>query len=99
MQQLDGLKLVGGMLLGWPGSWILCVVAFAAYYGTVDDDGFRQSVGLVIGLVALFLIPVATGATLIMRGRPRLGSGMLLGVTLGSLIGAGVCTSFITVAG
>ena len=96
MQQVDGVAVVGGMFLGWVGSWTLFLGASAAYYGTVGDDRYDEVVGLVIGVVALFLIPVAAGVTLIRRGRGQLGSGLLVGVAIGSLIGAGVCASVMT---
>jgi hypothetical protein len=95
-QQVDGVAVVGGMFFGWLGSWILYLVASAAYYGTVGDDRYDEVIGLVVGVVALFLVPVAAGVALIRRGRGQLGSGLLVGVAIGSLIGAGVCASVVT---
>ena len=93
MQRVHALQVAAGIFLGWLGSWVLYTVAILVMLASFGEDKFDQIAGLVLGIVALFLIPVITGMTLIRRGRGRLGSGMLLGVAIGSLIGAGVCTS------
>jgi hypothetical protein len=47
-----------------------------------------------VAAVALFAIPVGAGAVLILQGRGQIGSGLLLGVAIGSIIGAGVCSTW-----
>ena len=49
-------------------------------------------VDALVGFGALFAMPVCAGVVLILRGRGQLGSGLLLGVAIGSIIGAGVCS-------
>lgn len=93
MQRLHALRVALGIFLGWLGSWALYTVAIILTIAGFGEDGFGETGAVALGVVALFLIPVATGVTLIRRGRSQLGSGMLLGVAIGSLIGAGLCTS------
>ncbi len=91
-------EVIGGAVLGWLGSWLLFAVASIALYSQTGDGG-SQAAQIAVALVALFVIPVAAGAVLIRRGRGQLGSGMLLGVAIGSVVGAGVCTSTLLVGG
>ena len=89
MQRVHALRIA----LGWLGSWALYIVAIFITLASFGETQFYQAAGFVVAVVALFLIPVVTGVALIRRGRSQLGSGMLLGVAIGSLIGAGLCTS------
>ena len=85
-------EVVGGGVLGLMGGWLLFAMAGIILYANGWDlVGTREEV--IVGLVALLIIPVCAGAVLIHRGRRQLGSGMLLGVTIGSIIGAGVCSA------
>jgi hypothetical protein len=47
----------------------------------------------------LVVVPVVAGIVLIRRGRGQLGSGMLIGVAIGSILGAGVCAGYAFVPG
>jgi hypothetical protein len=92
--RVHALQVIAGIFLGWLGSWFLYTLAILVVSAAFGEANKSVAIaGFVLSFVALFLIPVVTGVTLIRRGRSRLGSGMLLGVAIGSLIGAGVCTS------
>jgi hypothetical protein len=87
---INWVDVVGGAVLGLLGSWLTYAVAFMVLYGKLGDHAATW-VDTVVGLGALLAIPVVAGAMLIYRGRGQLGSGLLLGVAVGSIIGAGVC--------
>jgi hypothetical protein len=90
---LKWAEVIGGVFIGLLGSWLLFAIAVSALYSSLGDNGATWIYSLV-GFGALFAIPVCAGAVLIHRGRGQLGSGMLLGVAIGSIIGAGVCSTF-----
>ena len=91
-QRVELLQVLGGVILGWLGGWFLFAVATLVMYTSFGDTG-SQVAGVLVGVATLLVIPAVAGAVLIRRGRGRLGSGLLLGVAIGSLVGAGVCTS------
>ena len=85
---IEWADVVGGAVLGLVGSWLLFAVAILISYESLGDEGMTW-----VAALALFAIPVCAGAVLIRRGRGQLGSGLLLGVVIGSIIGAGVCST------
>lgn len=89
---INPAEVVGGTVIGLLGSWLLFAFAGLALYATLGDHATTW-VDTLVGFTTLFAIPVCAGIVLIRRGRGQLGSGMLLGVAIGSLIGAGLCTS------
>ena len=90
---IEWTDVVGGAVLGLVGSWLLFAVAMLVLYESLGDDATTW-VAALVGFGALFAIPVCAGAVLIRRGRSQLGSGLLLGVAIGSIIGAGVCSTW-----
>ena len=91
-QRVEVLQVLGGVVLGWFGGWFLFALVTLVMYTSYGDTG-TQAAGILVGVATLLVIPVTAGVVLIRRGRSRLGSGLLLGVAIGSLVGAGVCTS------
>jgi hypothetical protein len=89
---IEWTDVVGGAVLGLVGSWGLYAVAMLVLYTSLGDNAAPWVYALV-GVGALFAIPLCAGAVLIRRGRGQLGSGLLLGVAIGSIIGAGVCST------
>ena len=90
---IDWTAVVVGAVLGLVGSWLPFAVAMLALYPSIDDHAMTW-VEALDGFGALFAIPVCAGVVLILRGRGQLGSGLLLGVAIGSIIGAGVCSTW-----
>jgi hypothetical protein len=91
-QRVEVLQVLGGVIFGWLGGWFLFALATLVMYASYGDTG-DQLAQVLVGTATLLVIPVVAGVVLIRRGRERLGSGLLLGVAIGSLVGAGVCTS------
>jgi hypothetical protein len=89
---INPAQVVGGAAIGLVSSWLLFAFAGLIVYATLGDHATTW-VDTLVGFTTLFAIPVCAGIVLIRRCRGQLGSGMLLGVAIGSLIGAGVCTS------
>jgi len=92
--RVEVLQVLGGVILGWLGGWLLFAVATLVMYTSFGDTGAQLTQALV-GVATLLVIPVVAGVVLIRRGRGRLGSGLLLGVAIGSLVGGGVCASVV----
>ena len=86
---IDWTVVVGGAVGGLVGSWGLFAVAILVFYESLGDEATNW-----VAALALFAIPACAGAVLILRGRGQLGSGLLLGVAIGSIIGAGVCSTW-----
>ena len=91
-KRVEVLQVIGGVVLGWLGGWFLFAVVTLVLYASLGDTAPQIS-GTLVGIATLLVVPVVAGVVLIRRGRGRLGSGLLLGVAIGSLVGAGVCTS------
>lgn len=85
--------LVGGLVVGFIACWAFFVVAvFAAYILTGDSAATWVSV---LMWASLAVVPAAFLVTaLVRRRRGQLVAGMLLGLTIGSIVGAGVCTTY-----
>lgn len=86
-------SLVGGIFLGWIASWISFIVVLLTGVADVDSRT-RQTVAFAVGLGA---VPVIALVLLLRRrSRRQFGVGLLLGLAIGSIVGSGVCASWIT---
>lgn len=85
--------LVGGVVVGFIACWLFFAVAvFATYIATGDSTATWVSV---LMWASLAVVPAAfLVAALVRRSRGQLVAGMLLGLTIGSIVGAGVCTTY-----
>jgi hypothetical protein len=85
------LPVVVGAVLGFVATWALFVVAvLVSYARQYDGTG-----GVVLGAVALFGLPAVSALLMIPRSTRHWAAGLLLGVAIGSITGAGVCAGFI----
>ena len=86
------LVVVGGLLLGWLGTWLLFAGVVLVVYVVVGVEG---SIGsqTVVGAVALLVVPMASASALVSSARRTLGHRLLLGVAIGSMVGSGVCAA------
>jgi len=81
--------VLGGAVLGFVTSWLLfAVTVFTMYVGYGDSSTTTQTV---IGVAVLLSIPAVSGALMISRRTRQWGAGLLMGVVIGSLTGAGIC--------
>lgn len=87
--------ILGGAVLGCFGTWALFAVVLLVEF-TQYGDNTTTAQGVLLG-AALLLIPAVSGALMIPRRTRQLGAGSLMGVAIGSLVGAGICAS--TMAG
>lgn len=84
--------LLGGMACGVLACWTwitgALVVGLTAAYGTSSN-------AVAVAAVVMAGLPVALGIVLLVRPRSRqVGAGFLMGLSIGMIIGAGVCASF-----
>ena len=87
------MPLLGGVLLGWMGTWVFFTLV--AFSGVADvDSSNHQVVTFVVSLGAVPLVAVVL--LLLGRSRRQLGVGLLLGLAIGSIVGSGVCATWIT---
>jgi hypothetical protein len=85
--------LVGGVVLGFVACWSFFVVAVFVTYLTVGDSTATWVSALM--WASLAVVPLAFLVTaLVRRKRGQVVAGMLLGLTIGSIVGAGVCTTY-----
>ena len=86
-------EVVGGVVIGFLACWgFFGVAVFVAYVATGDSAPGWVTVLMWASLAvapAVFLV-----AALVRRRRGQLVAGMLLGLTVGSIVGAGVCTTY-----
>ena len=86
------LSLVGGIFLGWIGSWVSFILVLLTGVADVDSRT-RQTVAFAVGLGA---VPVIALVLLLLgRSRRQFGVGLLIGLAIGSIVGSGVCASWI----
>lgn len=85
--------LLSGILAGWLASWGLYIVTVLVLYSSLGDVGMSGSTWpIVVTIVALLLPAVFFGVRLLRRRRGgQLVAGTLLGLTIGAVVGAGVC--------
>ena len=82
-------SLLGGAVIGWLLSWALFTVAIFTIYASVGGSG--GAAVEVAAFLVLFAVAVVSLAVLFRRGRPQWGTGVLLGMAIGSIVGGGVC--------
>jgi hypothetical protein len=85
--------LAGGAVAGFVACWAFFAVAvFVSYMMTGDSAATWVSV---LMWASLAVVPLAFLVTaLVRRKRGQVVAGMLLGLTIGSIVGAGVCTTY-----
>ncbi len=83
-------RLVGGVVLGFVASWMFYLFTAVTAVTAFGDEG-SPSPGPWLELVVLVLPPVVMLALLVPRRTRRAGAGLLLGIALGSVVGAGAC--------
>jgi hypothetical protein len=90
-QTVDWGDVFGGAV----GGWILCWAVYAffgfASYANLGDSWRTEAIFW--GSLA-FTPLVLLGVVLVRRRRGQLVAGVLLGLTIGAILGAGVCTTF-----
>lgn len=91
----DWGAVVGGIVAGWILCWAGFAVVVLAFYSAFGDSA--SSVDDVLAWSSLVATPVAFLVTLLVRRRlGHVASGMLLGLTVGSIVAAGVCSTVLT---
>lgn len=94
---VDKGALAGGVILGFVASWgMFAFLAFATYASYGDTSSTLPTLVPIAGLVAL---PVVSGLLMIRPRSRRAGAGLLMGVAIGSVVGAGVCGTVLGVGG
>lgn len=85
--------VVGGTVLGFIACWVFfAVVVFATYLAAGDSAATWVTV---LMWASLAVVPTAfLVSAIVHRRRGQLVAGMLLGLTIGSIVGAGVCTTY-----
>ena len=78
---------LGGLVLEW------LVIAFAIVI--LLSIGSDDSVGTAFLVVAFVALPAATALTLFFRRSRLVGASALIGLLIGSIVGAGVCAGFL----
>ena len=90
---IEWTDVVGGVVVGFIACWGFFAFAVIATYSVTGDS----AAGWVPVLMWASLAVVPTiflVAVLVRRRRGQLVAGMLLGLTVGSIVGAGVCTTY-----
>lgn len=89
---------LGEVFTGAVAGWILCWAVVAVFtFGTYASVGDSSSpwVGVLVGGSLAVTPLVLLGVVLVRRRRGMLIAGVLLGLTIGSVVGAGVCTTYV----
>lgn len=85
--------VVGGVVVGFMACWAFFFVAVLGTYMVTGDSAATWVT--VLMWASLAVVPAAFLATaLVRRRRGQLVAGVLLGLTIGSIVGAGVCTTY-----
>jgi hypothetical protein len=91
-RKIEWGPLIGGIVVGWLLSWFL--FAFAALLLYTNLGGTRETLQSAIALTSLLLAPVVLGVLALRRRRQgQVVAGVLMGLTVGAIAGAGVCTA------
>jgi hypothetical protein len=89
---VDWKQLVGGIVVGWILSWAALTLAVIVSLGFATDSDSPAIAVLIWG--ALFAPAVVLGVVLLIRrSRGQVVAGTLMGLTIGSVVGAGVCSA------
>ncbi len=92
-----GATIARGAVAGFVLSWaVFAVVVFLTYAALGDSSSALATALPVVGLLAL---PVVSGLLMIPRRTRHTGAGLLMGVAIGSVVGAGVCGAVIAGGG
>ena len=91
-RRLDWPQVIGAACGGFVIEWVVIVVTFVVAAGMTRGT----AIVLVIGFLAL---PLLCAVLLISRRTRVFGASLLIGLLLGSIVGAGVCTGFLVSAG
>ena len=92
-QPVDWRKLVSGVIVGWVLSWATFFAAVMVTFAVWYDSSSPWSTALLYG--ALFAPALVLGVvTLGRRRRGQFVAGTWLGLTIGSIAGAGVCSGW-----
>jgi hypothetical protein len=93
-RQVEWGPLIGGIVVGWLLSWFLFGFALLMLYASLGDT--RENLQITVAITSLLVAPVVLGVLLLRRRRQgQVVAGMLLGLTVGAIAGAGVCTASI----
>lgn len=90
---IEWTAVVGGAVVGFVACWGFFAFAVLATYSVTGDS----AAGWVTVLMwtSLAAVPAAfLAVALARRRRGQVVAGMLLGLTVGSIVGAGVCTTY-----
>ena len=93
-REIEWGPLIGGIFVGWLLSWFLFAFAALLLYTNLGDTG--ETLQSAIALTSLLLAPVVLGVVVLRRRRRgQVVAGVLMGLTVGAIAGAGVCTTTI----
>ncbi len=93
VRSVNPATVVGGAVLGFAGSWVLfALVVMAMYTAYGDSTSTGQTV---IAFTALLALPVVGLALMVSPRTRHAGAGLLMGVAIGSVVGAGICGAVI----
>jgi len=85
------MPIIGGLVLGAIVCWVWITASLVVGLGTAY--GADSNLVAVLALVVAAL-PVVVGIVLLLRPSTRqLGTGFLMGISIGMIAGAGVCAS------
>ena len=91
-RRLGAWQVIAGAVVGFVATWVLFGVVLVTIYAQYGDStGTTQDVIAVAGLVGL---PILFGLLLIPRRTRYWGAGVMMGLAIGSISGAGVCGGF-----
>ena len=89
--------LLGGAFLGLFASWGLYMLTVLVLFSSLGDVGLSDATWPMVVAAAALLLPAAVFGLLLLRQR-RAGqvvAGVLLGLTIGALVGAGLCVPLV----
>lgn len=90
---IEWTDVVGGVVIGFVACWGFFAFAVLATYSATGDSAAGWVT--VVVWASLAVVPTAfLVVALVRRRRGQLVAGMLLGLTVGSIVGAGVCTTY-----
>ncbi len=84
---------VGGAVLAFVGTWLLFAIAVMALYSAYGDSTSTEQT--VMGVAALLALPLLGLALMIAPLTRHAGAGLLMGIAIGSVVGAGICGTVI----
>ena len=87
--------VIGGAVLGCIVSWLLAIITGFALYTTYGDSNSTT-----VSIYGALGLPAIISVALLVPSRTRYwGAGLLIGVAIGSVLGAGVCVGVGVVSG